>query len=499
MELKVVSEDILTIKSDAAVLAMFEGDKPSGAVAQVDKTFDGVVSAAMKAGEFKARAGETFLLHTGPHMAGGPARILLAGMGKPDKFIPDVIRRTGGVAASSLRSKGLGSVTALVCETRGISQAQAAALFTEGALLSLYSFDEFKAKDPEKGEIKKLTLAVADKTGLPAAKKAVQTAGILSDAVCFTRDLVNAPANGMTPTILAGRAKKAASEAGFKCAALDESDCRKLKMGAFMGVAQGSEEPAKLIVMEYRGARDKKARPVALVGKAITFDSGGISIKPVAGMEKMKYDMAGGAAVIGAMRAAAMLKLPVNIVGLVPATENLPSGKAYKPGDIVRAMNGKTVEIISTDAEGRMVLADALCYSERYRPRAIVDVATLTGGCVIALGEHAIGLMGNDFDLIAALKDAGESTFERCWELPMWEEYLDSMKGDVSDLKNAGGREAQTIGAGKFLEEFVPKDTPWAHLDIAGTAWEEKGRPYIPKGARGTGVRLLIEYLASGR
>ncbi len=499
MELKVVSEDILTIKSDAAVLAMFEGDKPSGTIAQVDKTFGGVISVAIKAGEFKARAGETFLLHTGPHMGGGPARILLVGMGKREKFIPDVIRRTGGKAATALRSAGTASMTAQVGKTEGVGQAQAAALLAEGALLSLYTYDEFKAKDPERREVKKLTLAVADKAGLDSARKAAKTAQVLAEAVCFTRDLVNAPANGMTPTILAARAKKAAKEAGFKCTVLEESDCKKLKMGAFMGVAKGSEEPGKLIVMEYLGAKNRKALPVALVGKAITFDSGGISIKPVQGMEKMKYDMAGGAAVIGAMRAAATLRLPVNIVGLVAAAENLPSGSAYKPGDIVRAMNGKTVEIISTDAEGRMVMADALCYSERYKPRAIVDIATLTGGCVIALGEHAIGLMGNNAELIAALKEAGESTAERCWELPMWEEYLDSMKGDVSDLKNAGGREAQTIGAGKFLEEFVPKDTPWAHLDIAGTAWEEKGRPYIPKGARGTGVRLIAEYLASVR
>jgi len=379
----------------------------------------------------------------------------------------------------------------------GIGQAQAAALFAEGALLGLYTYDSYKAKDPDRSELKSMTLALEEGSGLAAARKAVGVAGTLSDCVNFTRDMVNAPANGMTPTMLAAQAKKAARQAGFKCTVMDEPQCRKLGMGAFLGVASGSAEPAKFIMLEHRGARDKKSRPVVLVGKAITFDSGGISIKPVQGMEKMKYDMAGGAAVIGTLRAAAMLKLPVNVIGLVPASENLPSGSAYKPGDIVRAMNGKTVEIISTDAEGRMVMADALCYSERYRPRAIVDIATLTGGCVIALGEHAIGLMGNDEALISALREAGETTYERCWELPMWEEFLESMKGETSDLKNAGGREAQTIGAGKFLEQFVPKDTPWAHLDIAGTAWEEKGRPYLPKGSRGTGVRLMVEYLAS--
>jgi len=497
MVLKVTADDILKIKSDAAALPVFEGEKPAGALAGIDRTFGGVVSAAMKCGEFKGKPGETFLLHAGPHMAGGPARILLVGMGKKDKFIPDVVRRAGGKAATTLRQLGLGQVTGLISGMPGIGQAQAAALFAEGALLGLYTYDSYKAKDPDRSELRSMTLALEDGAGLPAAKKAVAVAGTLSECVNFTRDMVNAPANGMTPTMLAAQAKKAARQAGFKCTVLEEAQCRKLGMGAFLGVASGSEEPAKFIILEYMGARGKTARPVVLVGKAITFDSGGISIKPVQGMEKMKYDMAGGAAVIGAMRAAAMLKLPVNIIGLVPASENLPSGSAYKPGDIVRAMNGKTVEIISTDAEGRMVMADALCYSERYKPRAIVDIATLTGGCVIALGEHAIGLMGNNEALMSALKEAGETTYERCWELPMWEEYLDSMKGETSDLRNAGGREAQTIGAGKFLEQFVPKDTPWAHLDIAGTAWEEKGRPYLPKGSRGTGVRLFIEYLAA--
>jgi leucyl aminopeptidase len=497
MVLKVTADDILKLKSDAAALPVFEGEKPFGALAEIDRTFGGVISGAIKCGEFKGQPGETFLLHAGPHMSGGPARILLVGMGKKDKFIPDMARRGGGKAATTLCRLGIGNVSALIPDMPGIGQAQAAALFAEGALLGLYTYDSYKAKDPDKNELKSMTLSVTDKSGLAGAKKAVAVASTLCECANFTRDMVNAPANGMTPTMLAAQAKKAARQAGFKCTVMEEAQCKKLGMGAFLGVASGSVEPAKFIILEYMGARDKKARPVVLVGKAITFDSGGISIKPVQGMEKMKYDMAGGGAVIGAMRAAAMLKLPVNVIGLVPSSENLPSGSAYKPGDIVRAMNGKTVEIISTDAEGRMVMADALCYSERYNPRAVIDISTLTGGCVIALGEHAIGLMGNDAGLIGALRDAGETTFERCWELPMWEEYLESMKGETSDLKNAGGREAQTIGAGKFLEQFVPKGTPWAHLDIAGTAWEEKGRPYLPKGSRGTGVRLFIEYLAS--
>jgi leucyl aminopeptidase len=265
-------------------------------------------------------------------------------------------------------------------------------------------------------------------------------------------------------------------------------------MGSFLGVAQGSEQPAKFIVLEYKGGK-KADKPVVIVGKAITFDSGGISLKPTEGMEKMKYDMAGGAAVIGAVRAAAALRLPVNLVGIVPASENLPSGKAAKPGDVLTAMNGKTIEIISTDAEGRLVLADALVYAyKNYDPKAVIDIATLTGACVIALGDLAIGLMSTDDKLAKDVLKAGDAVQERLWQLPMWDEFLDAMKGSVTDLKNVGGRSAATVTAGKFLQEFTGK-APWAHLDIAGTAWEEKSHPYRPKGARGTGVRLIVEYL----
>lgn len=497
MNLKVSSGDILKIKSDATAIALFEGEELSGPAIEVDRVFGGIVAGAMKSGEFKGKPGETFLLHAGPHMGGGPARILLVGMGKREKFRPDTLRRAAGKAASKLRAIGAKDATAYVSEQPGVSIIEAAGLWTEGASLALYRFDEFKAKQKDKKELDALTLVVSDAAALKTARKVAESVQKVTDSVCFARDMINAPSNAMTPTVMAARAKAAAKETGFKLTVLEARDCAKLKMGAYLGVAQGSVEPPKFMVMEHHGGK-KGARPVVLVGKAITFDSGGISIKPVSGMEKMKYDMAGGAAVIATMRAAAALKLPVNVVGIVPATENMPSGSAYKPGDVVRAMNGKTVEIISTDAEGRMVLADALCYSERFKPTAIVDIATLTGGCVVALGEIAIGLMGNDEHVIERLKSAGDATFERVWELPMWDEFLDLMKGDVSDLKNAAGRDAQTITAGKFLEEFVPKGTPWAHLDIAGTAWEEKGQPYIPKGARGTGVRLLLHFLTAG-
>ncbi|HTG82277.1 MAG TPA: leucyl aminopeptidase, partial [Geobacteraceae bacterium] len=289
------------------------------------------------------------------------------------------------------------------------------------------------------------------------------------------------------------KALEAAGRCGIDCRVLEREEMEREGMAALLAVARGSSQPPRFIILEYRGG-GKNARPTVLVGKGITFDSGGISLKPREGMEKMKNDMAGGAAVLGAVTAAARLRLPVNLVGLVPAAENLPGGRAYKPGDLVRSMSGKTIEIVNTDAEGRMILCDALHYAQRYRPAALIDVATLTGACVVALGGFASGLMGNDQGLVRALKQAGEASGERLWELPVWDEYGELMRSDIADLKNAGGPTAGTISAGWFLKQFAGK-AKWAHLDIAGTAWEEKGRPYLPKGATGVGVRLLVEYL----
>jgi len=265
---------------------------------------------------------------------------------------------------------------------------------------------------------------------------------------------------------------------------------KKLKMGALMGVAQGSHQPARLIVLEHKGGGS--AKHLALVGKAITFDSGGISIKPAAGMDEMKTDMSGGAAVVGAVCAAAMLKLPINLVGIIPSTENLPGGGAYKPGDILKSMSGITIEVLNTDAAGRLILSDGLAYALRYKPAAIIDLATLTGACVIALGSVNTGLMSNDDKLVGKIRAAATATSEKVWQLPLDDEYGEQIKSDIADIKNIGGREAGTITAAKFLEKFV-KDTPWAHLDIAGTAWGQKAKPYCPKGATGVGVRLLAQ------
>ncbi len=312
----------------------------------------------------------------------------------------------------------------------------------------------------------------------------------LTGAVNFAKDLVNTPSNDMTPAVLAGIAKSI-GKGRVSVKILERADAEREGMGAFLSVAKGSMEPPKFIVLSYLGG---KGAPIALIGKSITFDSGGISIKPGEGMEKMKYDMAGGAVVLSVVKAAAETGLKVNLIGILPATENLPGGTASKPGDVVTSVGGKTIEIISTDAEGRLVLADALGYVKKFGPKVIIDVATLTGACSVALGNEAIAMMGNDRALMNRLKAAGDEVYERVWEMPLYEEYLEYIKSDIADLKNSGGKTGSLVTAGYFLKEFVG-DTPWAHLDIAGTAWSEKERPYGAKGATGIGVRLLLNFL----
>ncbi|MEZ4484379.1 MAG: leucyl aminopeptidase [Syntrophotaleaceae bacterium] len=308
----------------------------------------------------------------------------------------------------------------------------------------------------------------------------------------LARDLVNEPGNVKSPAFLAEQAQVMAEELGLQCTVLDRPALEQEGLGALLGVAQGSIREPRLIVMHYRGAGDE--RPIALVGKGVVFDSGGISLKPGEKMDQMKMDMAGGAAVLGTLQAAARMQLPVNLVGIVPAVENMPSGSAIRPGDILTSLAGRTIEVLNTDAEGRLILADALTYAKRFEPREVIDLATLTGACIIALGHHAAALLGNHQGLLRQLQKAGEQSGERCWQLPLWDDYGEQIKSEVADLKNIGGRPAGTITAAAFLQHFA-KDFRWAHLDIAGTAWQEKGSDYRPAGATGFGVRLLIEHL----
>lgn len=324
-------------------------------------------------------------------------------------------------------------------------------------------------------------------------KDGAKTAEIISRAVYCARDLVSTPSNDMTPSILADRASDVAKQGNLKFEALDETAMKKLGMNALLGVSKGSAEEAKLIILEYNGGR-KNDKPIVLVGKGVTFDSGGISIKPSEKMDEMKSDMSGGAAVIGTIKAVAELKIPLNVVGIIPATENLPGGKAYKPGDVLRSMSGITIEIKNTDAEGRLILADALTFAGKYKPAAIIDLATLTGACVVALGDYITGMLGTDSDLKEKIRSASDATGEMVWELPLWHEYDELIKSDVADIQNIGGRAGGTITAALLLKRFAG-DYPWVHLDIAGPALLSKDKPYIPKGASGVGVRLLVQFL----
>ncbi|MBI5848981.1 MAG: leucyl aminopeptidase [Nitrospirae bacterium] len=411
-------------------------------------------------------------------------RILFLGLGKKAAVTAEKVRQSGGKALSYLRDMEMRK-TAL--STLVLDQLkQSPVHFIEGALLGLYTYKKYKNEDHAK-TISSLVLITKPSKELSLG---IRKKEVIASAVAFAKDLVNAPANDMTPNDLAGAACSLKQKL-ISVRVLEKKDIQKIGMGAFLAVSRGSKELPKFIVAEYRGSAKP---PIVLVGKSITFDSGGLSLKPSDGMEKMKYDMAGGAAVLGTMKAAAELKLPVHLIGLLPATENLPGGSAVKPGDVVRSVSGKTIEIANTDAEGRLAVADAIEYARRFKPRAIIDIATLTGACAIAFGGEVAAMMGNDRSLLDALRKAGEETYERVWELPLFDEYRDYLKSDIADIRNIGNRIGSLMASAYFLHEFAGQ-SPWVHIDIAGTAWVEKDRPYIPKGASGIGVRLMLNLI----
>ncbi|MFQ6057507.1 MAG: leucyl aminopeptidase [Anaerolineae bacterium] len=481
--------------AEAVVVNLFEGvAEPGGATGALDRALDGMIRDLIAAGDFKGKLNETAVLY--PRGAIPAQRVLIVGLGKEEKFDLDKVRQAAGTAAKRLRDLGVKSFATIVHGLSGeVSVETAAQAVVEGSVLALYQFREHKHLEPEEEakKVEEITLLEADKARVPQVEEGARVGQIVAEAACLARDLGNQPGNVATPTMLAETAQKLAREHGLRCQVLDRAQIEELGMGAFLSVARGSQEPPKFIVLEHNADRED-LQTIVLAGKGITFDSGGISIKPGKKMGEMKFDMSGGAAVLGALQAVARLDLPLHVVGLVPATENLPSGTATKPGDIVRALSGKTIEVISTDAEGRMILADALAYAQRYQPAAVIDLATLTGACVVALGRHATGLIGNNPDLVARLKEAGQASGERVWELPLWEEYHEQIKSDVADMKNVGGRPAGAITAAALLSKFA-EGYPWAHLDIAGTAWTDEDKPYIPKGGTGVGVRLLVELL----
>jgi leucyl aminopeptidase len=413
-----------------------------------------------------------------------PERILFLGLGKKEAASPEQVRQAGGKALAYLRDLGLQrpALSTILLSALKLSPAD----FVEGALLGLYQYEKYRSEKRGK-KVAALTVIARTSRELRQNIRRVET---LAAAVMFVRDLVNAPANEMTPTGLA-RVATSLKRKALSVKVLEKKELEKLGMGAYLAISYGSAEPPKFIVLKYKGSR--KA-PVVIIGKSITFDSGGLSLKPSDGMEKMKYDMAGGAAVLGVMKAVAELKSPVHLVGLLPATENLPGSCATRPGDVVRSMSGKTVEIVNTDAEGRLALADALTYAKRFNPAAVIDIATLTGACAVAFGGEAVAMMGNDRRLLDAVRKSGENTYERVWEMPLFEEYKEYLKSDIADMRNVGTRIGSLMASAYFLYEFAGQ-TPWVHLDIAGTAWIEKDRPYLPKGASGIGVRLMYDII----
>ncbi len=402
-------------------------------------------------------------------------------------------RRIGAGAAKDAEAVHANRVV-VVMPSGNISTDDAACALTEGIVLARYSYDDLKTSSDDKkaGKGPGPVISVYSFDRKKVSGKVMDRARMVADAVNEARGLADAPSNLMTPTVFTKEVSAEAKKQGVRVKVLDRPVLQKMGWGAFLGVAQGSAEPPKVVILEYKGS--KKTGWYALVGKGITFDSGGISIKPSSGMEDMKFDMCGAAAVAMTTILAARLRLPLNIVAVMPLTENMPGGRAQKPGDVVKTLSGKTVEIISTDAEGRMILADALNYAVKtYRPKAIIDLATLTGACVVALGTEASGIMGSDDKLVKALIKAGEESGDRLWELPMWDDYKDLLKSEVADIKNAGSRWAGTIQGGIFLKEFIG-DANWAHIDIAGTAYLEKPKPYFKRGATGAGIRLLVQF-----
>jgi len=494
MKIKAVAGEITRIEADAVVVNLFEGQKrPGGATAAVDKALDGAISHLIKQGEIKGKAGEVAIIHT---LGKLPARIVaVAGLGKKEDFNLDSVRKVAGDFSRSLRKLNCRRVAAILHGAGAGSLAieDLAAAITEGSLLGLYDFTRYKK--PEYKEIAQMTLVEKEKSKLSAIRRGVEKGEIMAEATMLARDMVNEPANEMTPKRIAEIAKELAKKYNLEFNVFDSREMKAMGMGALLGVASGSRQPPKLITLSYKG-NPKTKNAIGFLGKGITFDSGGISIKPAEGMGEMKDDMAGGAAVLAALVAISRLKPKINITAVVPATENLPSGSALKPGDIVKAMNGKTIEIISTDAEGRLILADALSYAVKQNLSPLIDLATLTGACRVALGTGYSGLFSNDQQLADKISSASDKTGEKMWRMPLPEEYKEQNKSLIADIKNTGEKYGGAITATLFLAEFAG-NTPWAHLDIAGTASSNKESGYIVKGATGVGVRTLVELALS--
>jgi leucyl aminopeptidase len=491
MQVRVQAGDITLADTPCIVVNLFEGvAAPGGGTGAVDRALEGMISGLIASGDIRGKEGELTLLHTfGKLLA---PRVLVAGLGKSAEFSVDKVRDLSANVARFMRSKRIAEFTTIThgAGIAGLDPAACATAIAEGAMLGLYRFDRHKKPADDAFEVQSLTIIERDAALVPRLEAAAERGVILADAVEFSRDLSNEPANFLTPTEFAARAQAMAEQHGLGCRILEREQAEQMGMGAFLGVARGSVQPPSFIVLTYNGGVDTK--PIGLVGKGITFDTGGISIKPSEGMLEMKGDMSGGGAVIAAMMAIARLKPKINVTALVPATENMPSGDAVKPTDVLRAMNGKTIEVVNTDAEGRLILADALSYAVQLDLTPVIDVATLTGAISISLGNVAYGVFSNSDALTARIKAAAVNAGEKCWELPMFAEYKELNKSNVADMKNSGGRGAGSISAAFFLKEFVD-DRPWAHLDIAGVDFYDSDKGVLTKGASGIPVRTLVQ------
>jgi len=490
MEFKATVSDICKQKTDCAVIAIFENKKMSPDAASLDKQCKGLIQSVIKSGDISGKVGESLLIHNPSN--GTASRILLLGFGSSKGCSSKGFTKSIAAAAAALK-KTKGKVCHVYCGdvvVKDRDQSWKARQLAQEFVTATYQFQVLKSKKKPLYSLTSATFCVSTQKQLSPIKKALSHASAIAEGCSFAKDLGNLPGNVCTPVYLSEQAKKLAkNSANFTTKILGEKQMEQLGMGSLLSVSAGSKEPAQLIIMEYKGAA-KTAKPIVLVGKGVTFDTGGISLKSGGGMDEMKFDMCGAASVFGTMKALQAIKPKMNVVGIVAAAENMPSGNATKPGDIVTSMSGKTIEVLNTDAEGRLVLCDALTYAERFNPKAVVDIATLTGACVVALGRHASGLYSNRQELAEELLAAGEYCGDRAWQMPLWDDYNSQLDSNFADLANIGGPQAGSVTAACFLSHFT-ESYPWAHLDIAGTAWNSNAN----KGATGRPVPLLVNYL----
>ncbi|MBH52017.1 MAG: leucyl aminopeptidase [Chloroflexi bacterium] len=495
LNIKVIEGEIEKFQADVIVVNLFEGVKnPGGATGSVDTSLENIISELIEGGEFSGKLGENLLLHTYDKLPS--KRVLVVGLGKSENFSPKVIRNVSAQTSRYLRGLKVKKIASIAhgVGIGGHEVEYCAEEIAQGLLVGLYRYDQFVKKSEV--IIEEFTIVEKDSSKIPLLQKGINQGQAIAEGVIFARDLVNTPGNHMTPTILSERAQEMAEKNNLSMEILNENQCAEKSMGAYLSVSRGSFEEAKFIVIEYRGNPDKSEYNLAFIGKSVTFDTGGISLKPAADMSRMKSDMAGGASVLGAINAIALLKPKINILAILPATENMPGSKATKPGDIVISMNGKSIEVENTDAEGRLTLADAVSYVIERNVENIIDVATLTGAMHMALGNVRGGLFGNNQDLMELVIKASEQAGEKFWQMPMDEEYKDFNKSDVADIKNTGGRLAGAITAAHFIGEFAA-EVPWVHMDIAGMAMTEKDSGYFTKGSTGFPVCTLVKLALS--